>query len=176
MRQLSLPPIARLCLVASVAVNLVGCRHFHHNGPRGVYALAPAKRPLEVPPSFDPAAVSSASSVQASLTPHSLASAPSLLASPTAFRVRLDSDQVFERVGAELARLPDVKIVSRERTIGSFAVNYQSTSFIVRILNMDNGESQVGVMDARGAPADSPVPMRLLAHLKTVVTPTAAAP
>lgn len=171
MRQLSLSPIAGLCLAASVVVNLVSCSHFHRNGPRGVYALAPAQRPLEVPPAFDPALVPSTSLVQSSL-----ASATSSQALPNAFRIRLDSDKVFERIGAELTRMPGVKVVSRERAIGSYAVNYQSNSFIVRVNNMDNGESQVGVMDARGAPVDSPAPMHLLNHLKTAIIPTAAAP
>ena len=175
MRQSSLSPLAKLCLVASVAIDLVGCGHFHHTGPRGVYALPADQRPLEVPPPFVlPPDPHSASGQTRSTSPQQTGADGPAIPTRTVFRMRRDPADVFERVGAALSHFADVKVVSQERTIGSYEVNVQGSAFIVRIVNLDNDECQVSVIDARGLPADSAVPVSLLARLKAELTQTNA--
>ena len=175
MRQLSLSPLAKVCLVASVTIDLAGCGHFHHTGPRGVYAMPAEQRPLEVPPPFVlPTDSSSAAGRPRSTSPQQTGADGPVIPTRTVFRIRRDPADVFDRVGGALSHFADVKVVSQERTIGSYEVNDRGTAFIVRIVNLDNDECQVSVIDARGLPADSAIPVSLLARLKAELTSTNA--
>ena len=148
-----------------------GCARFHRSGPRGDYALAPNVRPLEVPPDFVlPAAESSAmgGSSRSARKSESDGTSPQI-PSQTVFTVRHDADTVFSRVGQVLGQTLGVTIVSQAQAIASYDVLYQQVRFIVRVDSMDNGESEVSVVDARGEPAQAPVAIGLLARIKAAI-------
>ena len=73
-------------------------------------------------------------------------------------------DEVFARVGVALEGIEGVSIASRAQLLGSYDVNYEGASFLVRVVAVEAG-TYVSAVDPRGLPAGGPA-VKLIGALK----------
>lgn len=144
-----------LVLAAGLAVGLAGCG----KGIKEDFAKAPEDRPLEIPPPLDAAAAAPAAPASV-MRP---AAAPA--AAAAGFRVPGERDAVYARVGELLEGIAGLQVVSRAQLLGSYDVTYQGSSFLVRVVGVDNG-AQVSAVDARGQQAAGEGPRAVLEALQ----------
>lgn len=161
-----------LCILAILvmAMGASGCSWF---GKRGnPYRQSAATRPLEVPPGLDLPNTAGAMQVPGTGTESVMRSSMSptaqAQASTSGFTVPGERDDIFNKVGTELAATQGLSIASQAQLLGTFDVSYQGANFLVRVIKVDAGV-YVSAVDPRGQPATGDAATRLIAALKTAI-------
>lgn len=146
--------LARRLLVAGLAASLVatsGCGWFRSSTG---YETSRETRPLEVPPDMTAPAIDP--SMQVPPVPQATAPrAPTGAQQPTAgaavssFELSDEAGETWRRVGVALERIEGVTIVNRAQMLGSYELQYQGESFLLRV--QSQGErSTVSAVSASG--------------------------
>lgn len=163
---------ARHILIGFLAVALVatsGCGWFRSK--KEPYKTAPENRPLEIPPDLDrpnvdpsmqiPAAGSQASAKVTGAAP------PVVAAGGLREFVLADSiDSAWRRVGLALERMDGVTVGSRSEALGTYEVQYQAQTFLVRLRAQANATSISAVSPEGRVLSDGPA-LALLSLLRT---------
>ena len=158
----SMSPFLRPVALAALAIAVLGvsgCKWFRKGNPD--YATSAETRPLEVPP--DLTLPNTAAAMKLPQT-GAQASPQGAVSSSTGFNVAGPRDDVFAKVGLALEGIDGLTIASRAQLLGSYDVNYEGASFLVRVVAVEAG-SYVSAVDPRGLPAAGPAP-KLIAALK----------
>jgi hypothetical protein len=158
--------VAIVIAMSSAVLGASGCRWFRKDD---VYAMSPDKRPLELPPAFDPAEAerSLATTASGSVTRSSLSDAtPSTRA--LGFSAPGDRATVFARVGELLAATPGLTIASRAQLLGAFDVDYEGQKFLIRVSESGSG-SDVSAVDPRGQPSNNTAASKVIAALRAAL-------
>lgn len=161
----TLVPTAALLALALTATLASGCSMLHRGNK--LYAGSAQSRPLEVPPEMDASAVAD-TGVPA--TRSATSSQSQGAASTGGFVVAGTRDDVFNRVGAALAKIDGVTIASRAQVLGAFDVSYAGANFLVRVAPAAGG-MQVSAVDPRGLPTTGEAPSKLIAALRAALAP-----
>jgi len=169
MRDVSSP--VRVLAVAVLAVAVVGvsgCKWFRKDN--ALYAGPPETRPLEVPPDLDRPRTEGAVAVPQ--VPQSVtrsgAEVASAQANANGFAAAGTREAVLERVARALVLVSGLSIVNQAELLGTFEVEYDGESFMVRVAAAEDG-SFVSAVDARGEPANGAAAQRLITSLKGAV-------
>ncbi len=165
-------PVFRSVLIAALVVAVAGasgCRWLRKGND--LYAQSPENRPLEVPPDLDRPNIEGAMKMPpaaGSVTRSSLPAPGTPVAGAPGFAVAGERDAVFDRVGAALAAIDGVSVVSRAPLLGTYDLDYQGSKFLVRVAATEAG-SQVSAVDPRGQPAAGSAAAQLMSRLRAAL-------
>jgi uncharacterized lipoprotein len=133
-------PLLAAALVATLAAS-AGCSWFRsHNND---YARSVENRPLEVPPDLD------RPSSENALPLPSAAGLGGTGLPPAGFVVAESPGSVWTRIGAVLPTIEGVTVTGSAESLGSYDVNFQGQSFLLRVENTA-GQSRVFAISPSG--------------------------
>lgn len=165
MRSTSLIRTATVAVLAAGVIATSGCSIFRSKD--NVFAQPAETRPLEVPPDLDrPGAEPAAAPSSVS---RSQIGSPASAAQQLGFAVAGDRDAVYQRVGQALEATPGASINSRAELLGSYDVNYQGSSFLIRVVQQGEGRAFVSAVDARGVAPEGEAAASLIASLQAML-------
>ncbi len=156
------PATPRKLLMVALSIAVAGSSGCSWFRGKSDYELSPESRPLEVPPDLTLPRTDPTMQV-----PEVRAVAPAApgVQAASGFSVADSADSVWRRIGLALERIDGVTIVNRAQLIGSYEVQYQGQSFLVRA-QADGEATRVIAVGADGQPLTSGPAAQLLGLLR----------
>lgn len=163
--------VATVLAVAALAVSVSGCKMFGKKSE--LYTLSSETRPLEVPPDLDRPSVDRAMALPdtgSSVSASGMNNAGGSTVAALGFNAAGDRDAVFARVGEVLAATNGVTVASKAQILGTYDVSYMASNFLVRVTKVGTG-TYVSAVDPRGLPPTGEAAAKLIAALKSAISP-----
>lgn len=129
------------------------------------YEHSPESRPLEVPPDLTVPRTDPTMQVPQVASAPQPAAAPGGVQAVSGFAVSDSVESVWRRIGLALERIDGVAITNRAQLIGSYEVQYQGQSFLLRA-QAEGEATRVVAVGADGQPLVSGPAAQLLGLLR----------